>query len=173
MATPELVLETGAGLPESNAYADLAAADAYHDAHLYASTWTAASDATQTIALIWATRLLDEQALWKGDVASDTQALRWPRLNVSTPDDVLIGGDVIPTWLIHATSELARTLIGADRTAESANAGVKQVTVGPITLVVDPLTELPILPRSVISMIQPYTEGIKGVKRGWVPLIRI
>jgi hypothetical protein len=172
--TPTLVVEDGTGSnPLANSYASLADADAHHDTHLYASTWTAANDATQTVALIWATRLLDEQALWKGDICSDTQSLRWPRQNVYTPDNVLIAGDVIPTWLIYATAELARVLIGADRTAESDKAGVKEVEVGPIRLVVDPLTELPIIPRAVISLIQPYTTGIKGVKRGWVPLIRI
>jgi hypothetical protein len=172
MPTPTLVLEDGSGLTNSNAYADVSEADAYHDAHLYASTWIAATTANKTIALIWATRILDEQAEWKGSKAHDTQALRWPRTDVLDPDGVELAGDAIPTWLKAATSECARVLLSTDRTAESDKAGLKQVTVGPITLIVDPLTELPILPRSVISILQPYAR-IKGLKTGWVKLLRV
>jgi len=50
-----LVKETGTGLSNANSYADAAEGDAYHEGHLYASSWTGASTGTKEAALVMAT----------------------------------------------------------------------------------------------------------------------
>ena len=50
-----LIKEDGTGRADANAYADLTDGNAYHDGHLYASAWTAATDAQKAVALVMAT----------------------------------------------------------------------------------------------------------------------
>ena len=47
-----LIKETGAGLANANSYAEVADGNAYHDGHLYATAWTAATDAQKAAALV-------------------------------------------------------------------------------------------------------------------------
>src|SRR5687767_10124818 len=103
MPTPTLVAT--AGDATANSYITVADADTYHDAHLYASTWTAATTANKTISLIWATRLIDAAYEFVGEIASDTQALRWPRAAAFDRDGRLLANDEIPEALEQATAE--------------------------------------------------------------------
>ena len=73
MATPTLVATPGAS--NANSYTTVAEATAYFESRLYRSTWENADPADQTVALIWATRVLDEQIDWLGTKVSTTQAL--------------------------------------------------------------------------------------------------
>ena len=43
-----LIKEDGTGKADANSYADLTDANAYHDGHLYATAWTAATDASKS-----------------------------------------------------------------------------------------------------------------------------
>lgn len=165
-----LVVETGAGLTTANSYASVAEGDAYHDAHLYSDAWDDATDATKDIVLAWATRLLDEQVPWKGTKASIGQALQWPRYSVPDRDGItIIDADEIPAWLKNATAELARHLIGEDRTADSDTKGFKSIKVGEIALEIDREDRKPILPKAVISMVEPFS---LGMGMGTVRLLR-
>lgn len=69
-----------AGSPTANSYVTLAAATELLDGRLHTEPWAAgampADDNTR--ALIWATRLLDEQVRWSGTPLTRTQALAWP-----------------------------------------------------------------------------------------------
>jgi hypothetical protein len=128
-----LTLVATAGASNANTYVTLADADTYHESHYYASTWTAASDANQNIALVWATRLLDATYDWVGTIASDTQSLRWPRAAAYDRDGRLLANDEIPTELEYATAELARLLLASDRTApESTDLAMRRVKAGTI-----------------------------------------
>ena len=111
---------------QANSYCTLAEAEAYHETRLHNTAWTAADDATKKKALIWATRLLDEQIEWEGFATHfDTQVLQWPRMALYYPGydnvyDMLgraIGEDEIPQRLKNAQAELALYLISADTTA--------------------------------------------------------
>lgn len=140
-----LVLETGSGLANSNSYASVAECDAYHDAHLYSDDWTGAAAVTgkQDKALAMASRVIDGAMKWRGDRKSAEQALEWPRINVERDG---MGGAVYnpladrpgaywPDDTIHkpikdAVCELARLLIGSDRTAEDSGKGLSRVGLG-------------------------------------------
>src|ERR1041384_2880584 len=77
------IKEYGAGRSDANAYANAADGDAYHDGHLYASAWTAATLANKEAALVFATRLIDVEYQFNGNRLKPTQALRWPREDCS------------------------------------------------------------------------------------------
>jgi hypothetical protein len=81
-----LVKEDGTGKVDANAYASVADGDAYHEAHLYASAWTAATTGYKEKALVFATRLIDAECHFNGVRAHETQALQWPREGCHDPD---------------------------------------------------------------------------------------
>src|SRR5687767_13653613 len=112
MPTP--TLDATAGGANANSYITVADATTYHDAHLYATGWSGASADNKIISLIWATRLIDAAYEFVGEIASDTQALRWPRAAAFDRDGRLLANDEIPAAIEQATAELARHLIAAD-----------------------------------------------------------
>ena len=85
-----LIKEDGTGRTDANSYATVAEGDAYFDAHLYPSAWTAATATTKAAALVMATRLVDSQYQFNGFRAHDTQALQWPRERCPDPDRNLV-----------------------------------------------------------------------------------
>lgn len=166
-----MALDATAGGAASNSYCTAAEGDAYHAAHLYASTWTEAVLLKKEAALIWATRLLDEQVAWKGYPSSTTQALRWPRSWVEYRDgQVWIDNSQVPPWLKNATAELARHLLANDRTAERS-IGIHSVVADTVSVTFDRYDVKPIIPPSVRSIVEPY--GIvTGAGSGTVKVIR-
>ena len=80
-----LIKETGAGLANANSYADVADGNAYHDGHLYATAWTAATDAQKAAALVMSSRLIDAEFQFNGTRTVDAQSLQWPRYRASIP----------------------------------------------------------------------------------------
>ena len=127
-----LIKEDGTGKVDANSYASAADGDAFHDGHLYAAAWTAATLANKEKALVMATRLVDTQFQFYGYRASETQGLQWPRERCPDPDrpavsgeaqtPVLSGfvpGDVVPRGVVSAVCEMARELLIVDRTAEA------------------------------------------------------
>lgn len=133
-----LIKEDGTGRTDANSYATTAEADAYFDAHLYASAWTAATATTKAAALVMATRLVDSQYQFHGYRAHDTQALQWPRERCPDPDRNLVTSTTmspvltnfvpstqVPQPVSFAVCEMARELLIADRTAAPAGEGIE------------------------------------------------
>jgi hypothetical protein len=138
-----LIKEDGTGMPDANSYASAADGDAYHDGHLYATTWTAATLANKEKALVFATRLIDSQVQFNGWRTNDGQALQWPRFSCPDPDrapfavSVLslrstnaVPSNVIPKPVADATCEMARELLVADRTAAPPGEGIVSLHTG-------------------------------------------
>jgi len=162
----ELVVETGSGLATSNAYCTIDEADEYHEERLHNEAWiNETSLETKEKALVWATRVLDEEVEWKGVIYASGQALRWPRYGVYTRDGVEIGQNVIPTWLKNATAELAMYLIESDRTTDSGSLGYSNIKVGPIELDIDKQWQSNVLPKSVWNMIKYYGAKVSSRKQ--------
>jgi hypothetical protein len=121
-----LVNEDGTGMSDANSYAAVADGDAYHDGHLYAAAWTAATTQNKEKALVMATRLIDEFFLFNGLRRSTAQALQWPRRDCPDPDSGEAFPETsIPRPVVNATSELARALLLTDRTADPDGEGLK------------------------------------------------
>jgi hypothetical protein len=177
-----LIKEDGSGKVDANSYADVAEGDAFHEAHLYATDWTAASLATKTAALVFATRLIDAHYQFRGFKAHDTQALQWPR-DFARDDDALrvsgIGGlmsrseyyasDAVPKLLRDATIETARELIKANRTEDPDGEGLASLSLtGTLSLMFDKRDRRPIIPhvaQAMLSKLGEYLNRSSGSTR--------
>ncbi len=159
------VVETGSASATANSYASVANGDTYHASHLYASVWTQKTDAVKETALMWATRLLDEQIAWAGHKLEDAQALQWPRNGVLDRGDFLLSSTAIPKVIKDAVSELARYLLTSDRTAESDTIGFKKIKAGPVEIEIDKADReslKQIIPRHIIEMVWPLGAARRG-----------
>ena len=66
------------------AYSDVATADEYLGASLFATAWQSLAVGPKSQVLVMATRYLDAFK-WKGTKADDAQLLEWPRINTGVP----------------------------------------------------------------------------------------
>jgi hypothetical protein len=101
------VPETGAGLSNSNSYASVAQADAYWSDRGNAA-WAALTTTEKQQALIKATDFIEAtyRTAWKGYRILSTQALSWPRVDV-TVDGFPIPSNIVPVPVTNACAELA------------------------------------------------------------------
>jgi hypothetical protein len=182
-----LIKETGSAAANSNSYADATDGDLYHEAHLYASSWTSASTATKEAALIMATRLLDAYFHYFGFKRLSTQALQWPRrlcpdpdsdANIAFPSGVVLPGGpylsetAIPPALRDACCELARELIKLDRTADPAGEGLKSFQLdGTLRAEFDPTDRPPVITDVVQTLLAKLGRHTANRARV-VPLVR-
>ena len=160
-----LVLTATAKSATANSYCTVAEGNTYHLEHLYDTDWQGAADITKTAALVWATRLLDEQIIWDGAQTTETQALRWPRGAILDQDGNEFDEDTIPQFLKNATAEYARYLIGANRTAEADTKGIRSVKAGELEVIFDKYDRTGVIPPSVFSMIKAYGTKAKKLAR--------
>lgn len=167
-----LIKEDGTGKVDANAYASAADGDAYHDGHLYATAWTAATLANKEKALVMATRLIDGQVQFAGWKVTDTQALQWPRVSCRNPDgEDDLPPDVVPVAVRDATCELARELLIADRTAAPDGEGLKYENTGTTQKGYDKSDTRPILPAVVQALLSRFGLLLNR-KSGAVRLVR-
>ena len=121
-----LIKEDGTGKADANAYANAADCDAYHEGHLYATAWVAATSEQKDAALVMATRLIDAEYQFGGVKATFAQALQWPRAECRSPDDEdELLSNAVPKAVRDATCEQARELLIVDRTAAPDGEGLK------------------------------------------------
>jgi hypothetical protein len=164
------------GTPTSNSYITVAEADTYFESRLNATVWTAASAGNKDIAVVMSTRTLDDWVDWQGNVADikEQQSLRWPRYDAYYRDGEYVDSDIIPVFLKEITSEMAMYLLSNDVTAEPDTKGFKELTAGPLKLVVDAddRDSTTAIPDFIKAMIEPYGSirnrtgsGVKDVHR--------
>ena len=162
----DLIVETGAVVTGANSYSTADEADVYFEQRLHTSTWDDASIDDKEKALMWATRLLDEQVMWYGSPVTDNQPLRFPRDGLYTLEGDEVGSTTIPSFLKNAVSEFAIHLLAEDRTVETNRdlTGLRRVKIDTIEIETDPgqmnVSSKPVIPPSVWSIIQPYGRGI-------------
>jgi hypothetical protein len=181
-----LIKEDGSGMANANSYANAADGDAYHEGHLYATTWTAATTARKESALVMATRVMDAMFRFNGFKRMSTQALQWPRYECRDPDAVsgvvprllLIRGPFldetkVPAAVVQVTCELARELLEADRTDNPMGEGLKTLRIeGALQLDFDPKDRQPPVTRMVQAMLGRFGEYL-GSTGGMVKLVRV
>jgi len=162
-----LVKEDGTGKPDANSYGSAADCDSYHEAHLYASTWTAATTPNKEKALVMATRLIDAWYQFNGFKRLSTQALQWPRRECRDVDNSsgVIPGVLllrapyldetkVPPAVLYATCEFARELLKADRTDDPEGEGITQLTVtGAVGIIFDKRDRQPVVPYGAQAML--------------------
>ena len=179
-----LIKEDGTGVANANSYADANDGDAYHEGHLYASAWTAATTANKEKALVFATRLIDSQFQFNGWRSNDEQALQWPRDHCPDPDKGLsiaivlrlrgasfVDFDVVPKAVVDATCEMARELLIVDRTAAPAGEGMASTYNGPVGTKYSKGDTRPIISHVAQAMLAKYGALMSGGS-GAVRLLR-
>lgn len=173
-------IDATVGGAASNSYVTVAEADAYHEAHVSGATWAAASADAKCRALVSATRQIDAYVEWTVEsvVASDAQALAWPRVGMVDPrtQDVVSSG-VLPTRLKEATCEQARALLAGDRSAELSQdvEGVRRLVAGAVELEFQEggIRGRPVLVPSAWALLEPWgmQRSVTGLRS--VPLLRV
>ena len=168
-----LTLIATPGAEDANTYATKAEASAvggYLESRLFVTNWTNATAGDRNIALVQATRLLDDWFDWNGKIADSDQALRWPRYSVEDCDGVDIDSDIIPQFLIDATSELALHLLqSTDVLGAPDTLGYSRIKVDVLELEIDKSDRdsETVIPDSVTSMLECYgvvrSRGTGGV----------
>ncbi len=155
---------TTIGSASANSYCSVADANTYHKEKRYHSdeTWGEYGTTDKGRALIWATRLLDEQTDWFGTIVYPDGALRWPRYDVWDLDGYMLSSSAYPTFLVDATAEYAYHLLTEDRTEEVNRdlKGYKKMQIDTLRLEIDPWTGKPVMPPAVWSMIKNFGNKI-------------
>ena len=101
-----IITETGAGLPDAESYASVAAADA-RCASLGSTAWAGLADADKEIALRKAMNFMATYRIrWAGRRVYQHQALDWPRYNVAV-DGFIVPSTIVPADVVNACIDLA------------------------------------------------------------------
>ena len=171
-----LIKEDGTGKVDANSYANAADGDAYHDGHLYATAWTAATLANKEKALVMATRLIDAEFQFNGVKTTVTQALQWPREDCHDPDvdswnGNTVASDIVPRVVVDAICEMARELLIADRTAAPEGEGLKYDNTGTTQRGFDKGDKRPVISHVTQAMLAKLGAVIKS-RSGAVRLVR-
>ena len=138
MAVSTLVATAGAA--NANSYITLADADQYHeDRPAAGTTWADATSDEKNAALLFATKMLDSLVVWTGWVATETQALLWPRTGMVYRNGYSVDTDVVPTEIQEATAEFARQLLAGDLTGGSdvETQGITSIKAGSVAITFD------------------------------------
>lgn len=120
------------GQADSNSYVSVEQADEFFAASVNTTGWPTVLAEKQT-ALQEATRVLDEQFQWGGEIASDTQSLGWPRTGAYDHNARLIPSTIIPKRVADATCYLALFLVQNGGLSQDS-IEVKGLKVGPLDL---------------------------------------
>lgn len=101
-----ITIETGAGLPDAESYASVAAADA-RCASLGRTAWAGLAEADKEIALRRAMLFMSTyRTRWSGRRVYPRQALDWPRYGVAV-DCFAVPSTVVPADVVNACIDLA------------------------------------------------------------------
>ena len=171
-------LDATAGGPTSNSYCDVTyATDYLTTSRLNFSAWTGATLVTQSAALMWATRMLDEIMTWKGiryklsfdSVGNPVQALRWPRSAVQDADGYWYPFNTIPDVVKQAAAGLAIALIEKNRILEPAllGQGFVDASGAGFAVKVDRSQILSLIPMHVLAKLQ-FVGSAQGLGVGGI-----
>lgn len=114
----------------TDTYATLAEANTYATARGW-TDWAALTDAAKELRLTEAAVYLDTSYSWKGSIASETQAMSWPRTGVKDLEGRTIASDAYPARLKDAQIELAR-LASTALVTNDAQGEVKSIQAGSV-----------------------------------------
>lgn len=159
-----LIIETGAGIPGADSYADEVYAAAFLAAHGYRPFVNAEQSlrrGTRYIELVFGRK-------WPGQrTKGREQGLSWPRKNVLDGDGNLIPEDEVPNEVMAATVEAGR-LVGPDGVLPATARLQKSITVGPISIEYADTEEA----TKIVPLVEGWLEGLllttSGSATGWL-----
>ncbi len=146
-------IDATVGGTDSNSYATQVEIQQQMDDRLYSDAWDGATDEEQKQSMIMCALLLDDLVNWYGEIASDTQALRWPRSGVSDCDGRSIDDDVIPDAVKQAQGELSLYMLQGDKLKIPVllEKGIKSAKVGPLAVTIENLAVADMLNQTTIA----------------------
>jgi hypothetical protein len=159
-----LVVETGAGLANAEAYISVVNADAYFLARSNAA-WAALDSMSKESALRKGADYMGQMyaSRWQGFRVSATQALDWPRSGVCA-----FGYDVayttVPAAVANANAELALRASTGDLLADVGRLK-KRTKVGPLEVEYADNVPASTQYKAIDGMLAPYLNGTGGASR--------
>lgn len=160
-----LIVETGSADATAEAYASVAFCDTYHS-NMGNAAWAALSEAEKEQALRRATSFMLQRyrPQWRGYRVNETQALDWPRYNVTIydlPGANLVASDIVPDLVQKANAEYALLASVGDLNPVQTQAVISK-TVGPIKIAYDPGSSVAPKYPAIDAMLKPLINGISG-----------
>lgn len=140
----------------TNSYASVAEADAYLAVRGDTSTWTALTTGQKENKLQWAAVILDTLD-FRGTKATSTQALEWPRVNVTDRNGWTVSG--VPSSLKNAQAEMAFQLIANDWTQGLGPVTQDSLKVGSLEF---GRKSHRAIPAAVAALLRPYLLSMPG-----------
>ncbi len=167
----ELVVETGAGIPNANSWVDLDFADLYH-ASLGNKAWANASGEDRTALLLKATLsvIVPRYAgRWKGEIAFESQSLPWPRRWYHDDEDRWVSAAFVPSEVQFLQCEVALNMLENPDFDKPKERGIviSSEKIGPITttLQYDPKAPEALSSPKVSRLARPLLDGSTGQVR--------
>ncbi len=148
---------------DANSYGSLEEANTYFlERRLNGEAWAAATTQKRTVALIHATKLLDQAFTWYGSLRTLEQSLSWPRAGVWDVNGRYYNYDTVPDLVKEAQFELAFSLLARDRMAAQEptllGQGFSKVKVDVIEITVDKSQVIPLIPPTVLTLLEGFGE---------------
>lgn len=134
-----------------NTYLSLAEAAALVPLNLFVDAWLAATTAAREIALVQASRLLDEYCAWNGGPASTDQPMRWPREKAYSRDGILVDSSIVPGPIKTATFLLANHLLTENPQSVPDTQGITSMSMSGLSMTFDKRDRKKLIPEDVKS----------------------
>lgn len=149
------MINSSVGDVDAVSYVSLSYANKFMEKSVDNASWPTDDDYIEA-ALVEATRILDSQFDWYGEIVLDSpQALRWPRENAYDEDSRLIAADVIPKKIMDATCYLAYFLVKSGGLSQTQS-DLKALKIGPINLQFNDGKTAIGVPKFIAKMLQVY-----------------
>ena len=145
----------------TDTFASVAQVSAWAAASLSADGWAAAVDTRRETAIRQATRLLETLVRWRGEKASATQALAFPRTGLER-EGVAVAHDTIPLEIVYATAAFADALLIED-TSGPAEEQPARIKAGSIAITFEDRPAGEAIPRHIKNLLPTeWVESIVG-----------
>lgn len=161
-----LIVEIGTADSQSESYASVLDCDTYHNS-IGNTLWNTLLLVEKEQALRRAASFMCQsyRMRWKGYRVNSTQALDWPRYNVSVEDlgvDNVIMPNVVPNLVVRANCELAFLAAAGDLNPNTTQSVVSK-QVGPIKVVYDSNSPIGKKYVAVMDILRPLFASVGGV----------
>lgn len=161
---------TTAQSASANSYISVADASTYFDDKLSATAWREASEDDKTRALLQAAARMNDLN-WHGTRTTSTQALAWPRADVTVRDSTywfypvsgqVFDPEVVPDIVKDAQCELALAYL--EGWQDGSGSRITKYAQDGLSVEKEYAQPVGALPAKVLQMINPYIQGAVRVR---------
>lgn len=166
--TISFVVEDGSGLANATSYVSVAEADDLAGLNIHNSAdWLALSLSTKQSLLSYVSRVLDSRTMWDGTQVSSTQALAWPRSDVTDKYGNVLASNAIPLAVRWAVVELAKHTMAEDLLAKvGPDQIVREIKIDSISVAFGNYTDVAMAKYKTPAIVTDILKGIGRVRNG-------